>query len=265
MSNQITVAAVQMDCVLGDKNANLAKAEKFIAQASGHGAKLVVVPELFSTGYRLDEDYPKHAEPIPGETTARLTEIAKKYDVYIIGAILEKGEDGVVYDTAVAIGAEGLLGKYRKMHLWGNESKYFGRGNTLCVVKLPFATVGLQICYEIGFPEQARVLTQMGADIIVYTSAFGKARAYAWDVASRSRALENGAYVIACNRVGTELDTVLGGLSRIVAPNTDVIAGVGADCESIVCADIDLDFVPIQRRTIPYLRDLNKNLIIKPF
>lgn len=157
------------------------------------------------------------------------------------------------------------MDKYRKIHLWGTEPERFARGAALPVFKLPFATIGLQICYEIGFPEPARVLTQAGAEIIVYTSAFGKARSYAWDIASRSRALENGVYVLACNRIGAEEDAVFGGLSRVVAPNGDIVAGTSADAECVISAVIDLDAIAEQRRAIPYLRDLYTKLILEKF
>ena len=151
------------------------------------------------------------------------------------------------------------------MHLWGDEVKRFGKGNSIGVIKLPFATVGLLICYEIGFPEQARIQVQKGAQILIYPSAFGKARYYAWDIASKSRALENGAFVIACNRCGQDSDSVFGGLSRIVAPDTTILAAAGVDEERIVCAEINLDETKKMRSTLPYLRDLNWKLRNKNF
>jgi predicted amidohydrolase len=121
----------------------------------------------------------------------------------------------------------------------------------------------MQICYEVGFPEGSRILTLSGADIVVYPSAFGKARLYAWDVATRSRALENGIYVIACNRTGTEKgETTFGGTSRIVNPEGKILAEASQEDE-VILSEIDLDVVARQRRTIPYLRDLNKSVLLK--
>ena len=86
-----------------------------------------------------------------------------------------------------------------------------------------------------------------------------------WDVASRARALENGVFVLACNRTGTEDDTVLGGLSRIVSPSTQVLASACADGEAVITADLDLTAVARQRKEVPYLKDLNEKLRIKGF
>lgn len=265
MAQILTVSLIQMQCSCGDKAKNLTKAEKLIAQATLAKAKLVVLPELFNTGYRVEKQDQEMAEHIPGPTTKWMQEIARNYQTYLCGAIIERDSTGKLYDTAVLIGPDGVIGTHRKMHLWGGEEQRFGHGDKLEVFKLPFATVGMLICYEIGFPEQSRVLTQKGADILIFTSAFGKARAYAWDVASRSRALENGTYVLACNRTGTEADTVMGGLSRVVAPNTQILAGAGADEEAIITATLDLDAVTANRQTLPYLRDLNQKLFITNF
>ncbi len=264
MKSRIKTAVIQMDCVPFDKEKNLGHAEELIAGAAAAGAEFIVLPELFSTGYRVEEKDAVLAEPVPGPTTEWMQGLAGRYGVCIAGAVMESC-GGSIYDTAVIAGPEGLAGRYRKMHLWGTEPERFRRGCELPVFSLPFGRIGLQICYEIGFPEQARVLALKGAQIIVYTSAFGKARDYAWNIASRSRALENGVYVVACNRTGIEKDTVFGGLSRIVAPDSRVIAGTECDGEAVICAEIDLAEIEEQRKRIPYLRDLNKGLIIKGF
>lgn len=265
MANKFIAASVQMDCTPYDKEKNLAHATSLIAKAASQGAKLIVLPELFSTGYRVELKDRDLAEEIPGQTTNHLQRLAEKFNVYIAAAVLEKGEDKIIYDTAIIVGAEGLIGRQRKMHLWNGEKFRFGKGNSIGVIKLPFATVGLLICYEIGFPEPARIQTQKGADILIYPSAFGKARYYAWDIASKSRALENGAFVIACNRCGQDSDSIFGGLSRIVAPDATILAAAGVEEERIVLAEIDLSATEKVRNTLPYLRDLNWKLHNKNF
>jgi predicted amidohydrolase len=207
------------------------------------------------------------AESIPGgPTTEWMTQIAKRSTVYISAAILESGSsNGVVYDTAVLVGPEGLVGSYRKTHLWDKENIRFAKGDGFPVFETALGRIGLQICYEVGFPEGARILTLKGADILLYPSAFGEARLYAWDLATRARALENGAYVIAANRMGTEVDeTTFGGHSRIIGPCGNVLAEAKQEDEVII-STIDLQKVIDQRRTIPYLRDLNKAVIYRQF
>ncbi|OLN23563.1 carbon-nitrogen hydrolase family protein [Domibacillus antri] len=262
----LKAAAIQMSCILGNKEANLQKAESLILKAVKKGAKLVVVPELFSTGYRVEEQDVALAEVIPDETADWFCRIAREHQIYLIGAILEKSVvNGNIYDTAVAAGPEGLIGSYRKIHLWDAENTRFTKGEDYPVFDLGFARLGMQICYEVGFPEGARILAMQGADIVVYPSAFGKARLYAWDIATRARALENGLYVIASNLTGTEKEeTTFGGTSRIINPMGTVLAEAGQD-EEVIVSEIDLSFVTKQRRTIPYLRDWNKSAIIKGF
>ncbi|GAX89252.1 carbon-nitrogen hydrolase family protein [Effusibacillus lacus] len=258
------VAAVQMNCVLGDKTENLKKALFLIEDAVQQGAKLIVLPELFNTGYRVEERDPELAEPIPGPTTQWMSRLSQKHHVYLIGCILEKSViSGLVYDTAVVVGPHGLVGFYRKVHLWDTENTRFAKGEEFPVFDLGFARLGVQICYEIGFPEGSRILALNGADIVVYPSAFGQARRYAWDLATRSRALENGVFVIASNRTGIEKgETAFGGGSRIVNPQGMVLREALSEDEALV-AEIDLSLVETQRRTIPYLRDLNKSIILK--
>ena len=261
MAHSVKIAAIQMDCVLQDTAANLAHAAELVNRAASCGAKLIVLPELFNTGYRVEEHDAELAESVPGGRTVDwMREQATRHGAYLVGALMERDGEAL-YDTAALVGPDGLVGKYRKMYLWGSEIERWSRGEDVAVMQLPFAKIGLQICYEIGFPEGARKLAQAGAQIVVYTSAFGRARGYAWDLASRARALENGVFVLACNRCGQERDTSYGGLTRIVAPNTFVLAGAGADGETVVTAEVDLAEIEAQRQAIPYLKDLAN----KPF
>lgn len=265
IANIVGLAAIQMDCKLGCIADNLTKAEELIETAAKEGANLIVLPELFNTGYRVEEYDQEFAEPVGGVTTKWIEEKAKKYAVSIVAAIIERGEDGVLYDTALVITPDGCIGKQRKMHLWGDEPQRFGRGDAISVFDMGFAKIGVLICYEIGFPEMARIQALKGADIIVYTSAFGSKRAYAWKLASQSRALENAVYVVASNRTGTEKgETIFGGLSRIVAPNGSVIKEA-VENDEVIVAKVDLEQVEMQREAIPYLRDLNEKLVIRQF
>ncbi|WP_019416132.1 carbon-nitrogen hydrolase family protein [Paenisporosarcina sp. TG20] len=258
---KVMVAAIQMNSVPYDLQGNLKMAEQLITQALQKNGKLIVLPELFNTGYRVEDKDTEMAEEIPGYTTTWLTEIAKKHNVYFSTAILEKGAiKGIVFDTAILVGPEGLIGSYRKTHLWDLENIRFTKGEDFPVFETPIGNIGMQICYEIGFPEGARILALKGADIIVYPSAFGKARRYAWDIASRARALENGIFIIAANRTGTEKgETIFGGGSRIVDPFGEILVQTENESD-VILIEIELNKVTEQRRMLPYLRDLNKNL-----
>jgi predicted amidohydrolase len=262
ITDKLKVASIQMNCELGDKEKNLAKAASLIKDAATKGAKMIVLPELFNTGYRVEESDVELAEKIPGSTTNFLEVLAAELDVYLITAILEEGTSkGVVYDTAILVGPNGFIGSYRKIHLWDTENTRFTKGEEYPVFDTRYGKVGMQICYEVGFPEGARILTLKGADIIFYPSAFGKARYYAWDLATRSRALENGVYVVASNRAGTEREeTVFGGISRIIDPRGSVLSEAVTNDE-IIISEVDLKEIVRQRRELPYLRDFEKGII----
>ncbi|SHI60494.1 carbon-nitrogen hydrolase family protein [Desulfofundulus thermosubterraneus] len=262
-ANPITVAAVQMKCFPGNKEKNLQKALTLIDDARSKGAELIVLPELFLTGYRVEEEDLALAETIPGYAVEQLGKYAREKKVFLAGTIMEVGvKRGVVYNTAFLIGPDGLIGTYRKVHLWDREQLRWACGEEYPVFPTPFGRVGIQICYEVGFPESARILTLKGADMLLYPSAFGLPRLYAWDLATRSRALENGVFLIAANRSGQEKDTQFAGHSRIVNPQGKVLAEAKNDDEAIV-ATVDLAEIAEQRRRIPYLKDLKRFLVLK--
>lgn len=251
----LTLSVVQMDTVLADKAQNLAKAERLIRRAARAGAQLVIVPELFNTGYRLDERYAGFAEQIPGPTVEKLGTLAADENLFIAACIAEiDPASGAIFDTAFLVSPQGLLGRYRKVHRWGREPEFFTPGEAFPVFETPWGRVGLLICYDVGFPEAARSLALAGAELILVPSAFGLPRLYAWDLATRARALENGCFLAAANRIGSELDSTFCGHSRIVDPQGTVIVDAGLR-ELMLVATIDLSEVAAQRGRIPYLRD----------
>ncbi|CAK6481237.1 MULTISPECIES: carbon-nitrogen hydrolase family protein [Peribacillus] len=263
MSNRkVKVASIQMNCEMGNKKANLERAYQLMREAAERGAKISVLPELFNTAYRVEDQDASLAETIPGETSDWLIVRAQEFNMTIIACILEK-ENNQIYDTSLVVDKEGLKGKYQKIHLWDQEVKRFVSGEKYPVFKLEWATMGMQICYEVGFPEGARILALKGADLIIYPSAFGEERYYAWDIATKARALENGCYVIAANRTGIEKgETIFGGHSRILDPKGIILAEATKENEVIV-TEIDMNKVSEQRKTIPYLRDLNNEIVIR--
>jgi len=251
----IKVASIQMDCVLGEKEQNLTKALALIHEACDKGAALVVLPELFSTGYNIKDRDVVLAEAIPGETTRWMENIAKERRVHICAAILEHAEaKGIVYDTAVMVSPGGLKERYRKVFLWDAERTRFKHGYSFPVADTELGTIGMQICYEVGWPESARILTMKGAEILVYPSAFNKQRYYVWDIATRSRALENGVFLIASNRSGTENEMEFAAHSRIINPRGEIVAEA-TQMDEVLVSTIELGLVARQRRAVPYLRD----------
>ena len=252
-----------MNCIRGDVDANLRKAGALVAKAAENGAEWVVLPELFNTGYLVECQDHELAEPIPGgKTSDFMTELAKKHNILLFGCFMEKAPvDGVLYNTAAAFLPTGEVKTYRKVHLWGNECLRFRRSPEYAEPCFWNGwRIGMQICYEAGFPEGARIAALRGATALVYCAAFGEKRYYAWDLGTRARALENGCYVVASNRFGIEEETEFAGRSRIVAPDGSIQAESREE-DDIVYSEIDTDRVCEQRKTIPYLRDLNTALL----
>ena len=165
------VAVVQFDPQVGTQNrqSNLDTSLSLALQAVNNGANLIVLPELANTGYLFSnrQDAFEHAEPIPdGPSIRAWMDFARDRQVYLVAGLAER-EGMQLFDTAVLMGPDGLIGKYRKAHLWNKEKLWFTPGNLgFPVFETPIGRIGLLICWDIWFPEVPRILTQQGADII---------------------------------------------------------------------------------------------------
>ena len=165
----VKVAAIQTRAHTGDKEGNTRQALDAVRRACWDGVRLVVLPELGNSGYVFNsrEEVAELAEPIGGETTQLWLEAAREHDVYICGGFLEV-EARRFYNAALLVGPDGLIGHYRKVHLWDEEKLFFEPGDLgLNVFNLPFGRVGIMICYDGWHPEVARILKLKGADIIL--------------------------------------------------------------------------------------------------
>ena len=208
----LNVALIQMCPKPYKLRENLRLALKLAKDSLKKGANLIVFHELFDSGYCVsshDSDFAMDfAKPQKHATFKALSAFAKENAVHIVACGIEKSNKKL-YDTAYIIAPSGkCVGKHRKIYLWGKEKSRFSKGKKYEVFNLNFgnfsAKVGLQICYEIGFGVGANILALKGAEVLIYPSAFGAARAYNWDLLSRARAVENGCFVLACNHSGTE-------------------------------------------------------------
>ncbi|RDU69765.1 carbon-nitrogen hydrolase family protein [Helicobacter aurati] len=268
---KIKVAIVQFAPLSYQIQENRDKALYLTQEALGSGARIVLLPELFDSGYCVedrDKEYALTLKDHNSFTLKPLFELAAQYHSYIIACSMEKTQKNI-FDTAYIIGPKGFVGKYRKIYLWGNEKHRFARGKKYPIFELEFESfsvrLGLQICYEIGFTEGVRALALQGAEILCCPAAFGEARSYVWNLATRARALENGLFVLAANRSGCETSKLnneklyFAGKSKIINPKGEVLQEIVFD-EDFSCEEIDLDEVRIQRQNLPYLKDINLNL-----
>lgn len=252
------IGVVQMRSRPGDVARNLADAGERVAELAGRGARVIVLPELFATGYTLSAllgDLVRDSQRVVAET---LLTWAREHGVVIATAVATEGADGTLADSSVIIGPDGLLATSTKRQLWGDEPTVFRRGQTPpAVASTPFGTVGVAICYEAGFPEIARELALAGAEIIAVPAAFGRDRLYAWQILTRSRALENGCFVAAAGLAGHDPDRAYAGHSCVVSPDGRVLSELG-DEPGTALARVDLAEVHRARDLIPYLADLRR-------
>jgi len=251
-SSLIKVALVQNNpqVGIGNKPKNLENTLFYIDKAAGEKANLVVFPELANTGYRFEtrQEAFEHAESVEDGMSVKLwTEAAKAHNIHIIAGLAER--DGpAIYNTAVLIGPEGLIGKYRKTHLWGIEKFWFTPGNAgFPVFETEFGRIGILICWDAWFPETVRIMGVQGADLICTVNNFtfsesvfdntGKSMDY---YLMRAHAHMNGMFVASANRIGSERGERFIGGSLLVDPLGLPVAAANSDEETMLVAEIDL-------------------------
>jgi len=268
-----------------DPEKNLERAIERVQQAAARGAQVVCLPELFQTQYfcqREEAGLFDLAEPIPGPTTARLSEVAKHLRIVLIASLFEKRSAGVYHNTAAIFDADGSLrGLYRKMHIPDDplyyEKYYFTPGDLgFRAFDTGVGRVGTLVCWDQWYPEGARLTALQGAHVLFYPTAigwhpaekaeFGQAQHDAWRTIQRAHAIANGVYVAVVNRVGFETGDVRGnkasgpglefwGGSFLCDPFGRVIAEAAHDKEEILVGEVDLKALEDIRRNWPFLRD----------
>ena len=236
------VGFIQNNPVFGDIESNLSKVAALI---SNEKTDLLVLPELFNTGYQFlsRKEVLKYGEHIPGgSTTKKLINICKDNHSHIIAGIAEL--DGKqVFNSAVVVGPKGFIGKYRKVHLFDTEKTCFDKGNLpFSVFDIGLARVGVMICFDWRFPESARTLSLAGADLIAHPSNLVLPHC---PEAIITRCLENRIFVVTANRVGTE-ERISGnrlnfiGQSQVVDPDGIIIYRASSKFEEMRVVDIDI-------------------------
>ena len=282
--DKFRVGLVQMS-MTSDPDKNLHRAIQHVQNAAAQGAQLVCLPELFQTQYfcqREDAALFDLAEPIPGQTSARLAEIAKQSHIVLIASLFEKRAPGVYHNTAAIFDTDGVLrGLYRKMHIPDDplyyEKFYFTPGDLgFRAFDTEVGRVGTLVCWDQWYPEGARLTALLGAQVLFYPTAigwhpaekaeFGKAQHDAWRTIQRAHAIANGVYVAVVNRVGFETGDIRGkaasgaglefwGGSFFCDPFGRVIAEASHDKEQILIGEVDVRILEETRRNWPFLRD----------
>lgn len=268
MAEPIKIAAVQMDFTLGDRATNLANMLARLETAAQAGARLVVFPECGLTGYCFEsraEALP-HAEPIPGPSVAKLSEACRRLNVHAVMGMLEADGERL-FNACVLVGPAGLVGSYRKIHL-----PFLGVDRFTTPGDRPFAVqaaadmrIGMNICYDSSFPEAARILTLLGADLIVLPTNWPPGAECMASYAVNTRAMENHVYYLAVNRIGSERGFTFIGRSKICAPGGHVLAEGPAEGEAILYAEIDVARARNKQQVrVPGQHEVNRVLDRRP-
>lgn len=253
----MNISLAQFKPVLKDTQHNMEKMKEYMREAKKAKADIVLFPEMALTGYLLKEAVKEYAEEVDGPLIQSLKEICKEVNIAIIVSFPEK-EGHLYYISCLYIDEKGeILGKYRKTHLFDTERHYFSKGKDYPVLNTKFGKVGMMICYDLEFPEVARMLRMQGADIIFIPTANMKPYEEYQNVYVRSRAMENEIPVVICNRLGQEGDLEFFGNSMVVDHKGSVLLNAEHQ-EGVFTCNVNLgsDKDP----NLNYCQNVNKKL-----
>lgn len=246
----VRVACCQIAPQVGEKEANLGKTAAFIERAASQGAKIIVLPELCSSGYVFET----RAEAMSladayedGQTTTVWAALAKNLGIYIVGGFAERSGT-TLYNAAAVLGPQGRVGLFRKVHLWGDENLFFTPGDLgFPVFATEYGTIGVAICYDGWFPEAYRACALKGAELVCVPTNWvpipgqDPTREAMANILTMASAHTNSMYIAAADRVGTERGQPFIGQSLIASYTGWPVGGpASATEETILLADLDL-------------------------
>lgn len=262
MTRKIKTAGVQL-APGPDRGKNLAKAGMLIEVAAEEGAKIIALPQLFSLPWfpaTIDRKNMALAETGDGPTALFLRETARRLGVVLIGSVFEE-DGGRYFNTAIVAGPDGIIGKYRKVHvpqipLW-EERAYFSPGDLgFPVFETPFGRVGVLLCWDIFFPEGFRILALKGAEIVFSLTASAFEHSHKkWERAISAAAHANGFFVFRVNRVGKEERQEFYGKSFCCGPDGEMLDAPSGSSEGVVIAEAALEDVAAVRNEWVFLKD----------
>lgn len=251
----LIVHGVQLDEVWENKEANFTKVRELLAIANPAPGGLIVVPEMFATGFSCN--LTATVEPEGGPTELFLREMAAVYQCAVVGGLVTPGSDGKGRNQAVAIAPDGaVLARYTKMRpfSFGGEADVHERGSTPAIFEWGGFKISPLICYDLRFPEIARQGVALGAEVIIYIAAWPIKRQHHWVTLLQARAIENLAYLVGINRCGTDPQFTYSGRSLVADPHGIIIADAGEQ-ERVFRAELAPAILRDWRVQFPPLRD----------
>jgi predicted amidohydrolase len=255
----VRVALVQLDVSSSEPVHNRVTRTLALVDEAARDCDLLVLPELWHVGAFDIVAAQEHAQPIDGPLVTALSGLAREHGIWLHGGSLAEVDGGDHFNTSVLFAPDGALAAaYRKIHLFGfdgGETTLMSGGDELFVVETPLGPTGLATCYDLRFPELFRALIEGGATAFLISSGWPTPRIEHWDVLTQARAIEDQAWVIACNEVGEQPGVTLGGHSSVIDPRGTVVARAGSSAEVLV-VDIDPSAADQWRQDFPVLQDI---------
>jgi omega-amidase len=252
---KLTISLAQMALKFGAVTENYEKAAEWISEAAARGSDLILLPELWASGYDLP-NWESYATPIGAGLFSKIAKLAQNFQIAIGSSLLE-AHAGKAFNTFVLFGSNGeIWGKYRKIHRFRllNEEKWLGAGNKLEIAATPWGPVGLSICYDLRFPEAFRPYGIAGSQLVLVVAEWPIRRISHWSKLLQARAIENQMFVAGVNKVGGSKGAKLGGGSTVVDP-WGIPLVEGDDTEALLTTEIDLKISEKARRHIPVFQD----------
>lgn len=258
MSRPVTLAAVQLPSLEGvPLDDALQRVDRATGEAAEAGAKLVVLPEIWTPGYFAFDSYAE-AAPEAGRIREHLAGLAAQHRILLHGGSFVEERGGNLYNTSVLFDPSGAVGEYRKIHLFGygsREPEVLTPGEQVTVVDTSLGRVGMAVCYDLRFPELFREMADRGAELVLVASAWPHPRVEAWQTLARARAIENQMHLVAANGVGpTQSGPSLCGHSMVIDPWGTPVGAAGDD-PRVVTAVVDLDAPADARAKLRQLAD----------
>jgi len=257
------IALISMRPKIGDKKANLQIMEGYIVKTK---ADFYVFGEISLTGYRCKDELRNLAEPISGPSIKHMKKVAKDRKCYIVFGmpLKDSNVEGLVHNSAVLAHPDGKVDIYNKWFLptFGpfEEKIFFDEGESLKVFNTKFGKIGMLICYDLFFPEICKAYSLQGADIMICISASPSTTRKYFETLLPARAIENTAFIVYVNLVGTQDDLVLWGGSQIYDPLGNLLAKAPYFKENVTTCEIDLKQIKVARANRPVIRDIRPEI-----
>jgi predicted amidohydrolase len=256
------IAAAQMDIVWHDPPANHAKARILAARAKQAGAELLILPEMFATGFSMDTAMTP--EPLDGTTPSLLRSLAREHQMSVVGGFVLARDQGKPQNVSLAVDRHGRdLALYAKIHQIGllGEDITYEPGDWPVPFALADCSAVCFVCYDLRFPELFRLVVEQ-CELIIIIASWPAVRQAHWELFLPARAVENQCFVVGVNRIGRGGDLAFVGGSAVIDPLGKVLACAG-EKETLLIADMDPSMVAEVRSKMPFLRDRKTHLLKK--